>query len=80
MAFFIVFLINFVWEICCRAVASLMSTLVFPILPWVFQVLVIGYFGSVALYAASIGKSTFKVVGPDNMTTSNCSCTSVIVS
>ncbi|XP_046448873.1 choline transporter-like protein 2 isoform X1 [Daphnia pulex] len=61
-----------------KAVASLMSTLVFPIFPWVFQVLVIGYFGAVALYAASIGKSTFKVVGPDNMTTTNCSCTSVI--
>jgi hypothetical protein len=57
-----------------------MSTLVFPIFPWVFQVLVIGYFAAVALYAASIGKSTFKVVGPDNMTTTNCSCTSVIVS
>lgn len=57
-----------------------MSTLLFPIFPWVFQVLVIGYFAAVALYAASIGKSTFKVVGPDNMTNIDCSCTSVIVS
>lgn len=61
-----------------KAVGSIMSTLLFPIFPWVFQVLVIGYFAAVALYAASIGKSTFKVVGPDNMTNIDCSCTSVI--
>ncbi|KAI9562773.1 hypothetical protein GHT06_010227 [Daphnia sinensis] len=61
-----------------KAVGSIMSTLIFPIFPWVFQVLVIGYFSAVALYAASIGKSTFKVVGPDNTTNINCSCTSVI--
>lgn len=62
-----------------RAVGHLMSTLIFPIFPWIFQVLIIGYFCAVALYAASIGKSTFKVVGPAN-TTTNCSCSSVIVS
>ncbi len=55
-----------------------MSTLFFPIFPWVFQVLVIGYFAAVALYVASIGNSTFKVVNSDN-TTTNCSCSSVIV-
>lgn len=56
-----------------------MSTLIFPIFPWIFQVLVIGYFCAVALYAASIGKATFKVVDPMNHT-ANCSCSSVIVS
>lgn len=56
-----------------------MSTLLFPVFPWVFQVLVIGYFVAVALYVASIGKSTFRVVGANNSTT-NCSCSLVVVS
>ncbi|XP_032776973.2 choline transporter-like 2 [Daphnia magna] len=61
-----------------NAVGDILSTLLFPIFPWVFQVLVIGYFAAVALYAASIDKSNFRVVGPDNKTNINCSCTSVI--
>jgi len=56
-----------------------MSTLVFPIFPWVFQVIVIGYFIAVAAYLASAGKASFKVVGPNNATV-NCSCHLVIVS
>ena len=56
-----------------------MSTLVFPIFPWVFQVIVIGYFVAVAVYLASAGKASFKVVGPNNSSV-NCSCHLVIVS
>jgi hypothetical protein len=62
-----------------RAVGQIMSTLVFPIFPWVFQVIVIGYFIAVAVYLASAGKASFKVVGPNNATV-HCSCHLVIVS
>lgn len=56
-----------------------MSTLFFPIVPWIFQVLVIGYFAAVAVYLASAGKAGFQVVGPNNSSI-NCSCSLVIVS
>ena len=55
-----------------------MSTLVWPIFPWLLQVVVIGYFVAVAAYLASAGKSAFKVVGPNNSSI-NCSCPLVIV-
>ncbi|EFX66829.1 hypothetical protein DAPPUDRAFT_331699 [Daphnia pulex] len=42
------------------------SLTIFPIFPWVFQVLCIRYFGSVTLYASSIVISSFKVVGPES--------------
>ena len=65
-------------KLCCRAVGHMTSTLLFPLLPFLFQVAVLGYFLTLSVYIFSIGQSTYKVVGPDN-TQINCSCPLVIV-
>ena len=50
-----------------------MSTLVFPIFPWILQVGVIGYYVAVAAYLSSAGKSSFRVTGLVNRT-DGCEC------
>lgn len=57
----------------------MLSSITFPIFPWVFQVLFLGYFFVLLAYNFSIGQSTYKVVGPENSPI-NCSCPLVIVS
>ena len=54
-----------------KAVGHVMSTLVFPIFPWILQVLIIGYYVAVAVYLASVGNSSFKVAG---LNQTGCSC------
>ena len=52
-----------------RAVNSAVSTLFFPIVPFVLQLGVVALFLGVALFAASMGDPTYQVVKPDD-----CSC------
>ena len=55
-----------------------MSSLVFPLVPWLLQEAFIAYFVAVAVYLASAGKSTFRAVGLDNRTDCNCPLIKVI--
>lgn len=56
-----------------RAVGQILSTLLFPVIPWVLQVAAIGYFLAVAAYTATAKEAVFKVVG-SNQSQSNCVC------
>lgn len=54
-------LIDNLWVfISCRAVASVMSTLVFPLFLWLLQLLVTGWFVLVVLYLASSTHPVYK--------------------
>lgn len=44
-------------------VSSTISTVFFPILPWIFQVVIIVFAVSVGLYLASIGEAQFRIIG-----------------
>lgn len=56
-----------------KAVSSITSTVFFPIIPWLVEVLVIGFAVLVGLYLASIGTEVYKVNGMN--TTTTCECT-----
>jgi len=62
-----------------KAVGQIMSTLLFPIIPWILQVAVIGYFLAVGVYLASASEASFKVVG-SNYSLSNCNCSGFVLS
>ncbi|XP_037044640.1 choline transporter-like 2 isoform X3 [Bradysia coprophila] len=53
-----------------KAVSSTLTTIFFPIFPWVFQLLVIAFAVTVGLYLASVGTQVHTVVGLDT----NCVC------
>lgn len=55
-----------------RAVSSVMSTLLFPIFPWIMQCLVLALAIVVALYLSSIGESNYKSVIPNNTECFGC--------
>jgi len=61
-----------------KAVGQAMSTLLFPVIPWVLQVAVIGYFLAVAVYLASANDAAFKVVG-SNQSLANCNCSGFVL-
>ena len=65
-------------ELIYRAVGQAMSTLLFPVIPWVLQVAVIGYFLAVAVYLASANDAAFKVVG-SNQSLANCNCSGFVL-
>ncbi|XP_077286944.1 choline transporter-like 2 isoform X3 [Arctopsyche grandis] len=46
-----------------KAVSSVMSTLIFPIFPWIMQCLVLCLTVVVGVYLSSIGETNYKVVG-----------------
>lgn len=56
-----------------KAVSSITSTVFFPIIPWLIQVMVIGFAVLCGLYLASIGTEVYKVNGMN--TTTSCVCT-----
>lgn len=56
-----------------KAVSSVVSSLFFPIFPWILQCLVIGWAGVVAVYLMSSEKEIFKVQGLNNNLL--CTCT-----
>ena len=45
-----------------KAVGTMFSSLFFPIIPWLFQVVVIGWFLLVSLYLSSWGSQEYRVV------------------
>lgn len=49
-----------------RAVSSTLTTIFFPIFPWVFQILFIVFAVTVGLYLASVGNQVHTTVGLDN--------------
>jgi len=51
-----------------KAVSTIMSSLFFPIIPFILQFIVVGYFCLVAAYLASSGDQTFKIVNADGCT------------
>ncbi|KAL1132044.1 hypothetical protein AAG570_011652 [Ranatra chinensis] len=55
-----------------KAVGSVMSTLMFPIFPWIFQCLVLVWAISIGLYLSSMGNPIFKV---HDINGSSCECT-----
>lgn len=57
----------------CRAVSSNLTTVLFPIFPWIFQAAVIFLSILMFLYLASIGKAEYKVSGMKNAT-ATCQC------
>lgn len=55
-----------------RAVSSIISSVFFPIIPWILQVAAIVFAVSVGLYLAAVGESQFRVIGlPDG---DSCVC------
>lgn len=56
-----------------RAVSTNLTTVLFPIFPWIFQAAVIFLSILMFLYLASIGEAKYKVVGMKNAT--SCVCT-----
>lgn len=55
-----------------RAVASVTSSLFFPVIPWLLQVGIIVYAIAVALYLSTTGEPIYKVKNLDG-----CSCSGV---
>ncbi|XP_037914056.1 choline transporter-like 2 isoform X4 [Hermetia illucens] len=55
-----------------KAVSSIISTVFFPIIPWIFQVATIVFAIAIGLYLASVGPSSYRVVGS---IPNNCICT-----
>ncbi|KAG4077520.1 hypothetical protein HA402_002947 [Bradysia odoriphaga] len=53
-----------------KAVSSTLTTIFFPIFPWVFQLLIIAFAVTVGLYLASVGTQVHTVVGLDT----SCVC------
>lgn len=53
--------------------SSTLTTIFFPIFPWIFQLLVIGFAVAVGLYLASVGTQVHTIVGLQEDT--NCVCT-----
>ena len=60
-----------------RAVSSNLSTILFPIFPWILQLFVIVFGLMVFLYLSSVGEPEYKITGYKNATFSNknCECT-----
>lgn len=56
-----------------KAVGSVISSLFFPVFPWIFQLVCVLYFIYIAFLLTSIGRNTFKVHGL-NSNNSNCVC------
>lgn len=50
--------------------SSTLTTIFFPIFPWIFQILFIVFAVAVGLYLASVGTQVYAVVGLDT----NCVC------
>lgn len=46
-----------------KAVAAVMTTLLFPIFPWIFELAVVGYWGAIAVYLAATGKAMYAASG-----------------
>ncbi|XP_078685907.1 choline transporter-like protein 2 isoform X1 [Branchiostoma floridae x Branchiostoma belcheri] len=63
-----------------RAVSNIMSTLLFPLIPWILQLILFAYWGAVALFLASSGQAQFEVQDynttnsstPSNLTGQSC--------
>ncbi|KAG8235205.1 hypothetical protein J437_LFUL015299 [Ladona fulva] len=49
-----------------RAVGSVTSSLLFPVFPWIVQLMALAWGLSVALYLASSGKAEYRVTNPTN--------------
>ncbi|KAJ6641805.1 Choline transporter-like 2 [Pseudolycoriella hygida] len=58
-----------------KAVSSTLTTIFFPIFPWIFQILVIVFAVAVGLHLASVGTQVHTVVGLKEDT--NCVCTGI---
>lgn len=68
-----------IYYISYRAVSSNLSTILFPIIPWILQLFVIVFGLMVFLYLSSVGEPEYKVTGFKNgtFTNKNCECTGV---
>ncbi|XP_068238990.1 choline transporter-like protein 4 isoform X3 [Palaemon carinicauda] len=53
-----------------KAVGDIMSTLFFPIIPYIMQLIVLGFFCVVALYLSSAGKAQYRIMCPSK----GCNC------
>lgn len=56
-----------------KAVGDIMSTLFFPIIPYIMQLIVLGFFCIVALYLSSAGKAQYRIMCPST----GCKCEAV---
>lgn len=56
-----------------KAVGDIMSTLLFPIIPYILQLVFLGFFCVVALYLSSAGEAEYRVMCPAD----GCGCESV---
>lgn len=56
--------------------SSTLTTIFFPIFPWIFQILFIVFAVAVGLYLASVGTQVYTVVGLDT----NCVCSGLAAS
>lgn len=53
-----------------KAVSTIISTMFFPIIPWILQISTIGFAIITGLYLASVGSRSYVVIG--NMTSDKC--------
>nr|CAD7580301.1 unnamed protein product [Timema californicum] len=60
-----------------KAVGSITSTLIFPLVPWVLECGVVAYFIATALYLASCSDPVYKITG---ITNTSCVCPEIKVS
>ncbi|CAH1271865.1 SLC44A4 [Branchiostoma lanceolatum] len=56
-----------------RAVSNIMSTLFFPLIPWILQIVLFAYWGAVALFLASSGQAQYEVQDYNSTNTSTAS-------
>ncbi|XP_035683618.1 choline transporter-like protein 4 isoform X3 [Branchiostoma floridae] len=56
-----------------RAVSNIMSTLFFPLIPWILQLILFAYWGAVALFLASSGQAQYEVQDYNTTNTSTAS-------
>ncbi|XP_037082789.1 choline transporter-like protein 4 isoform X2 [Pollicipes pollicipes] len=56
-----------------KSVTSILTTLFFPLVPWLLQLVVVAFFITMALYIASMGTSEYRVTALPDDCTNGCS-------